>query len=284
MEKTDPYGNPATKSFRKQHVRLVTAAGTSALVNVAILNIAARFLHAAAAAGATLPERLEGWTPLPDGAEPQPQHYGLTLPASVADPDLAAQYGFTLVSAGLYAFTGDLDTEHAAAIDAETQQVLALVNPPGQPEPPERLWSNDLPGAREPGPDARGDDVQYFQLLYACPDQDGVMNAWDTQLIKELQRRWGLEQTGIITVDTWRMLLPNPRNYDVEFGDVGPTVRMLQALLTAYDWTDGTLPITGRFDQATGRALASVQETYGLRNRPAAGAPEWAALIGRWPI
>jgi hypothetical protein len=287
MENTAPlaaYGNPATKSFRKQHIRLVTAAGTSALVNTAILNITASFLQAAAAAR-PLPGKLEAWTPLPEGTEPQPQHYGiaLALPPALANPDLAKQYGFTLQDDWLV-FTADRDESHAAAVEAETQSVLDLVKPEMDPDRPGGSWSSDRPGIRELKEGDKGDDVQFFQLFFGTPHQDGIMTDWDVALVKELQRRWGLTITGTVTPETWIGLLPNLRNFMVEFGDAGPVVKILQAILVAYDWTDDTLEITGRFDQATSRALANVQETYGLRNHPAAGSPEWAALLGRWPF
>ena len=288
MDLTEPattYGNPATKSYKKQHIRLAVAAGTSALVNKDILDIAAAFLTAAVADAPRtgLPDRITAWVPLPAGADPGPEHYGLTLPATIAAPDLAAAYGFETLG-DYYVFTGNIADVQAAAVAAETASVLLLVGPEMDPNRPHSEWSTDRPGMREPGPGDKGDDVHFFQLLYSCPDQNGVMTEFDTALIRELQRRWGLTITGTITPETWGMLLPNARNYQLDYGDINQTVKILQAALVAYDWTDGNLPVTGRFDQPTTRALSSVQETYGLRNHPACGAPEWAAILGRWPV
>ena len=273
------WGNPATKDFRKKHIRVVTHAGTTVLVNAKIVDAAANLI---ASATGPLPDQLQGWEPLApeDKDRIRPEHYGLAI---AAHENLPEAHGFVRHESNLiYAPDYQADDPEAYAA-ANTQTVLDQVQ--AEPRDGSTRWSTKLPGERAPGVGDAGNDVMTFQLIYSMPEQSGVMTEADGALVRTLQERWGIRPaTGTITKDVWRVILPRPTNHYLSYGDSGHLVKVLQALLVAYDYGGPEIDMHGRFDRTTTNALNQLQSRYGLRRAPRVGAPEWAALLGEWPL
>ena len=272
------WGNPAAKAFAKQHIRSVEAGGTKVRVNSLLTSVVAGMLADAGARDIMLPATITGYVPLKTG-KPKPENYGIALKTKALD-ELATAYGFT-PRGGSLVFTGSLEEARKAAAVAETSAVLVRVAPEMDPDRPRGLWSTDRPGVREVQPGDKGSDVYFYQLVMDAPDLSGTFDEWCSLNARYTQQRWGIPETGTITPDLWRGILPNPRRgFRAVSGDTGRSVIVLQAALLAYDW--GELEVNGRFDKATVRAVNNLQETYGLRVWAGVGAPEWAALLGTW--
>lgn len=267
------WGNPASKGFRKQRIRQVAIGGTVTLVNKLILDATANLLKAATG---PLPPVLEGWQPL-EGDEPDPSNYGLCVRNHES---LEQGNGFILVGDWLV-YSGDPQESTSDYMEAGARSVLEQLSQETKTDHPS--WSTAKPGEREAALDDAGSDIMVFQLVFNTTEQMGRLNQADVDLIRMLQARWGIEVTGTLTRDLWRMILPTYRTFMLEYGDAGTYVKVLQAILIAYDWAD-ELGVSGRFDQATARALGNLQDTYGLRVAPRTGAPEWTALLGKWPL
>ena len=55
------WGNPATKAFRKQHIRTVEAGGSTISVNALLTGVMAGMLADAGAQGIRLPATISAW-------------------------------------------------------------------------------------------------------------------------------------------------------------------------------------------------------------------------------
>lgn len=281
MTQTVAWGNPAVKTFKKEHIRQVAASGTTSQVNAEILDIVAGLFNHAQRHGLELPKQVKGWIAPKPGDPLTPAHYGAAVENLPGLEEIAGPYGFEPQD-GLLVFTGDVAAARATAEQAATEDMLAMVAGEPRVERPADSWGTDRPGTRELGPGTKGDDVQFFQMIFNAPDQAGTWDDWCTGAATHLQQRWGIPVTGTTTQDLWRGILPNERNYSISYGEDGHTVRVLQAALTAYDW-DCDVLVTGRFDQDTLAAVNEIQKSYGLRVNPAVGPSEWAILLGRRP-
>lgn len=271
------WGNPAAKDFRKKHIRVVTHNGTTVLVNAKIVDAAANLI---AAATGPLPAELQGWEPA--GHDPySPAHYGIAIEAH---PNLLEAHGFMRIGDRLVYSPNLAEQQDPAKAYEDTNTPAVLEQVAKEARDASERWSTKLPGEREAAVGDAGNDVMVFQLMYDRPDQSGVMTEADGAVARLLQERWGIPQTGTLTTKTWICILPRLSNHYLSFGDSGPVVKILQALLVAYDYDDGSIDMNGRFDRATTIALGHLQTRYNLRRAPKAAAPEWAALIGKWPL
>lgn len=271
------WGNPAAKDFRKKHIRVVTHNGTTVLVNAKIVDAAANLI---AAATGPLPAELRGWEPIEPGqTDFQPYNYGLAIRA---EENLPEAHGFTLYESNLIYGPGPEQDPTKAYETTNTPAVLDQVA--REARDASGRWSTKLPGEREAQAGDAGNDVMVFQLMYDRPERSGVMTEADAAVARLLQERWGIPQTGTLSRRTWICILPRLQNHYLSYGDSGPMVKILQALLVAYDYDGGTIDMNGYFDRTTTIALGHLQSRYNLRRAPKVAAPEWAALIGRWPL
>jgi hypothetical protein len=270
------WGNPATKDFRKEHIRVVSHQGTTVLVNARIVDAAANLISSATG---PLPPKLEGWAK-PDHPAPYgPRDYGIAIRAH---ENLPEGHGFSTSDGDwlVYAETTEDSTETYEA--QNTKPVLEQVA--AEARDASERWSTKLPGERAAATGDAGNDVMAFQLFYDRPEQSGVMTEQDAMVVRMLQQRWGIEQTGTLTRDTWRCILPRYNGHHLSYGDSGLVVKILQALLVAYDWDAGEVDMRGYYDRTTTIAVNNLQDRYGLRRAPRVASPEWAALIGEWPL
>lgn len=281
MTQTVAWGNPAVKTFKKEHIRQVAASGTTSQVNAEILDIVAGLFNHAQRHGLELPKQVKGWLAPKQGEPLTAAHYGRAVENIAGLDAIAAPYGFE-PQGNLLVFTGDIDAARAIAEHAATEDMLAMVAGETRIERPADSWATDRPGVRELTTGDRGDDVQFFQAVFNAPDQSGTWDEWCAGAATHLQQRWGIPVTGTTTQDLWRGILPNTMNYSISYGEDGHVVRVLQAALTAYDWDPDVL-VNGRFDQDTLAAVTEIQKSYGLRVNPAVGPAEWAILLGRRP-
>jgi peptidoglycan hydrolase-like protein with peptidoglycan-binding domain len=276
------WGNPASKTFRKKHVRQVRMASCTVLVHIELADLVAEILRTAEAAGTQLPETLGGWVPYVSGEDPREFGLSFQVPPQLAGLPSAPVEGwfrYTEPDTGdeYLSYTGTPAEAAEAAVRAEEARVAAL-NP--QVEKPADAWQTCLPGERTLKAGSKGDDVQFIQYALGCVITDGVYDFGTTEAVMALQGRWGQRQTGIMDETAWKALLPTAINHRVEYGDNGFVIRVLQAALLAYDWDDDIV-ITGRFDQFTLRGVKRLQDNYGIRPSGAMSGPEWAALLGR---
>jgi hypothetical protein len=276
---TRPWGNPGGKTFRKRFIRRMNARGVTTEIHAELVDVATALITEAADAGIELPATLRGWQPA-GTAKLEAANYGIALEAVPGLAAFALRWRF-VEDDGWLVFTGDIEKAKIMAETAETKRVLKHVQ---EEQPPDTLWTSVRPGERELTVGDRGDDVQFFQMVFNAPEQSGIFDQWCEGLAGHLQGRWGIEKTGTVTDDLWRGILPNVYNYQINYGDSGHMVRVLQAALYAYDWDGGNdVVVNGRFDEATMRAVKNLQETYGLRQHPGMTGAEWAALLGVEP-
>lgn len=281
MTETVAWGNPAVKTFKKEHIRQVAASGTTSQVNAEILDIVAGLFNHAQRHGLELPKQVKGWVAPKPGDPLTPANYGKAVENLPGLAPIAGPYGFEPQD-DLLVFTGNITAARTVAEQAATEDMLAMVAGETRIErPTPDSWGTDRPG-RELTTGDRGDDVQFFQMVYNAPDQSGVWDDWCTGAATHLQQRWGIPITGTTTPDLWRGILPTTYNYSISYGEDGHVVRVLQAALTAYDW-DCDVLVNGRFDQDTLAAVTEIQKSYGLRVNPSVGPAEWAILLGRRP-
>lgn len=273
----DSWGSPAGKAFRKCSIRPVTVGGTSILIHSELVDITAEIIQLAVDQGIHLPEKLGGWIPYVDGRNPQETGKAFICPKGLP-PESHEVWDFW-TSGPLLIFRGSIDHARELSVLAESQRVVRLVPKVAKPVD---VWQTFPPGERSLNVGDKGDDVQFFQMVYDFPDQDGVMDDSLSELVAYIQRRNGLMQTGVIDDDVWRVVLPTTLNYRMGYGTSGNMVRVLQAILVAYDWSS-ELTINGRFDQATMQTVRSLQATYGLRETGEMAMPEWSILLGKAP-
>lgn len=274
-----PWGNPASKTFRKKHVRQVRMATCTVLVHIELADLVAEILRSAEAAGTQLPDTLGGWVPYVDGATPREAGLAFEAPPGVSAADWPGWYEARdpAEDAIYLVYSGTPAQALESATRSEEARVSTL-NPQVEKSPD--AWQTMLPGARTLKVGCRGDDVQFIQFALGCVITDGVWDLGTTEAVMMLQGRWNQRQTGIMDDEAWMALLPTASNHRIEYGDSGPMVRLLQAALLAYDW-DEDIMVTGRYDQITLRGVKSLQDTYGIRPSGAMTGPEWAALLGR---
>lgn len=269
------WGNPANKSFKQRYIRTVKAGGANVLVHKEVSDLVAAILRSAAAEHGDLEgTRIRGWRPLKEGDEPLLVNYGLVL--SGGDRQLdghTKRWGFSYNPVYMrYEFEGTPADADALSQEAETERMAKLPNAVVN-----NVWYNGGPGSRVIQLGDMGDDVMCFQLAVDCPTQSGHFDEKTAEYAKTLNSRYGIpHDEDTISEDTWRGLL-RLRGL-LSRGDVGATVRVLQAALVAYDWQHD-LRITGHFDRPTDAAVRGLQQTLGLRESGIVRQPEWFALL-----
>lgn len=265
------WGNPAAPTYRKKNIRKITAGGEPTYIHRELQDLAVKLADAAG-----LP--LEGWKAPGKDEQDHPRHYGIAVRAGVEIPE-AAQFGFVPDGDGWYVFSGTpaQAKDQAEALEAARMQERVQGEPAFEHE-----WGTKRPGERELQMGDKGDDVQFFQMTYAAPDQTGIFDEWCEAMAKVLQGRWGARITGRVDENLWKGILPTALTYSISYGDSGHVVRVLQSALVAYDW-DRNVIVTGRFDDVTHKALRHLQADYGLRQSSEVTAAEWTILLGRPP-
>lgn len=274
------WGSPATKTFRKMHIRKVKVGESSVFLHIEIVDIVAEILSSAAARGTHLPEKLGGWVPPVAGTSKEallPHNYGVVL--DYFEGMEFEAWGFQRLDDASIIFCEDIESARSLSATAESARMLRLAE--GEPvRPPDSLWYSGRPGVRELSVGDRGDDVVFLQELFSASDRDGIFSPGFSGYVSRLQERNGIEQTGTVTDHTWRLILPKETRFAVSRGDAGHNVRVLQAMIVAYDWNN-CLRVTGRFDYSTAVTIRRLQYAVGLRITGKVRAPEWSYLLGR---
>jgi hypothetical protein len=265
------WGNPAAPTYKKRCIRRITAGGKATYVHADIQDLAGRLADAAGVA-------LEGWVAPRKGDDDHPRHYGIAVRAE-GPIDGANAYGFEPYEDGWYVFMGTPAAAKKLTETAEAQRMEQRVEDEVRHE---HEWGTGRPGERELELGDKGDDVQFFQMVFAAPEQHGIFDSWCGAMAKLLQERWGVPVTGTVNENVWKSILPTAMTYSIGYGDSGHIVRVLQAALVAYDW-DYDVLVTGRFDEVTHRAVRKLQAEYGLRQSSDMSAPEWTILLGKPP-
>ena len=152
------------------------------------------------------------------------------------------------------------------------------------------------------------------QLGYFDPDVpfspiDGIFESDTQSALTAFQQKNGLPPTGVADRDTWDILFQEynksrneqavpepvfffpryPIGYDVGTGDDGMVVTVIQLLLrellTLYGQDDGSLSITGVFDNQTEQAVLNFQATHRMPETGRVDKATWDRLAtGHRPV
>lgn len=266
------WGNPALKTYKKRYIRNVRTPNGSTWVHNEIADIVRELLLSA-----PLPlGEVDGYVAPADGSAIGPVNYGvvLHLPWSEA----YKPWGFEDYEGMGVIYTGSIDDARASSELALSLQASRAAE--GEVIPEVGEWCHGRPGARPLTPGMKGDDVQFIQLLTGVT-ADGVYGRETGQAVTYLHTRFNpyAEPAEGVTEELWTAILPKATRFSLTRGDSGFKVRVLQALLAAYDWS-GPEAVTGRYGVETSRSVKRLQANAGLRVNGYVRAPEWAYLLG----
>jgi hypothetical protein len=277
MASINPWGDPASASFRKKHIREVRVDGKVALVNEKILAACTRMIEALSLHEVALPERIPSYDPL--GTEHQRLGLAVRLdvPYSPELGEILTEWGFKGVAVDgdplpEFRFEGDVQR----AIEFNDKALTAHLNTIESEEvsgPTPYRW----PGHRDIVAGDRGQDVAFLQLLFKASNQDGVADEELFAVVRRFQERRGGAQTGLIDRELWKRIIPK-RLPMLFSGDSGFMVRVLQAGLAAQELT--STRVTGVWGVLTSRDVRALQKENGLRTGNFVRGPEWALVLG----
>lgn len=275
-----PWGNPKSSAFRKMHIRQVTFEGATAEVHAEVLGLAAEVFRMAAEQDVLPKGAVASFDPELKGTN-SPFAYGVAM--VLPGVDGAEAWGWVERDGALF-FGGDI--EDARRLTALAEEIAAERSfPKDIIHEDEQAWAHTRPGQRVLRGGMRGDDVQFIQTLLQAPDQGGVYGGSTEYVVRLMQAKNGLPETGVVDLATWLLMYPRSSTFGLGRGDTGPAVRVAQALLVAYGW-DEALEITGRYGVATDKAIRRLQEKLGIRLSGYMRGAEWVALLGpqnEWP-
>lgn len=268
------WGNPALKTFKKRYIRNVRTPNGTTWVHNEIADVVREILQ-----GSPLPlGDVPGYVAPPEGeaAVTDPRAYGVVLHLPWSEAYKA--WGFEDFGGVGIVFTGSIDDARASSELALSLQGARAAE--DEPVVEVGEWHHGRPGSRPLEPGMKGDDVQFIQLLTAVND-DGVYGRETVAAVRYLQTRFNpyAEPTDGVTEELWAAILPKATRFSITRGDSGFKVRVLQALLAAYDWASPE-SVTGRYGVATSRAVKRMQANAGLRVNGYVRSPEWAYLLG----
>jgi len=266
------WGNPALKTYKKRYIRNVRTPNGSTWVHNEIADIVRELL-----ATAPLPlGEVPGYVAPEEEGKLGPVNFGvvLNLPWSEA----YRPWGFEDYSGLGIIFTGSIDDARANSELALSLQGTRAAE--AEPVPEVGEWYHGRPGTRPLEPGMKGDDVQFIQLLTNV-HEDGIYGRETAAAVKYLQMRFNpyTEPQDGISAELWTAILPKGTKFSLTRGDSGFKVRVLQALLAAYDWATPE-SVTGRYGVATSRSVKRLQANAGLRVNGYVRSPEWAYLLG----
>jgi hypothetical protein len=267
------WGNPALKTFKKRYIRAVRTPSGATWVHNEIADIVREIFTAAPLPLGDVP----GYVPCDENSDKVgPVNYGVVL--HLPWDDAYKAWGFEDYSGMGIIFTGSIDDARASSELALSLQGARAAADEVLPEGVE--WHHGRPGSRALEPGMKGDDVQFIQLLTAITD-DGVYGRETATAVRYLQTRFNpyAEPDEGVSLDLWGAILPKGTKFSLSRGDSGFKVRVLQALLAAYDWA-APESVTGRYGVATARSVKRLQANAGLRVNGYVRSPEWAYLLG----
>ncbi len=267
------WGNPALKTYKKRYIRNVKTPNGATWVHNEIADIVRELLVSAPLPLGDVPGYV---APGEHVADSDPRAYGVVLHLPWSDSYKA--WGFADYEGMGIIFTGSIDDARANSELALSLQGTRAAD--AEPVPEVGDWHHGRPGSRPLGPGMKGDDVQFIQLLTNVND-DGVYGRETAAAVRYLQTRFNpyAEPTEAITEELWGAILPKGTKFSLSRGDSGFKVRVLQALLAAYDWA-APESVTGRYGVATSRSVKRLQANAGLRVNGYVRSPEWAYLLG----
>lgn len=133
--------------------------------------------------------------------------------------------------------------------------------------------------------------------------QDGIFGSLTTQAVREFQRQFELEATGVVDFTTWSRIYQayriadlkrHPAHHRVPFpageqiigmGDRGNEVAFIQILLNGLSEAfDNIEPITtlGVYEEKTEKNIRQLQQLSGLTETGAVDAQTWNALLNAY--
>lgn len=266
------WGNPALKTYKKRYIRNVKTPHGSTWVHNEIADIVRELLTTV-----PLPVGEVGGYVAPENENIiAPANFGVVL--RLPWDERYKPWGFEDYNGEGIIFTGSIDDARANSELALSLQGTRAAE--GEPVPEVGEWYPGRPGTRPLELGMKGDDVQFIQLL-AGVHEDGIYGRETDAAVKYLQLRFNpyVEAPEGVTEELWASILPKATRFSLTRGDSGFKVRVLQALLAAYDWAAPD-SVTGRYGVATSRAVKRLQANAGLRVNGYVRSPEWAYLLG----
>ena len=141
------------------------------------------------------------------------------------------------------------------------------------------------------------DDIPFFQV-------DSIYNDQTEKMVRSFQKKYHLEETGIVDVTTWNkikeiyleLLAHLPKDVLSHKDEIYPgislslgmkteEVKTLQEFLKQIQQKDATFPevdITGCYDTKTEEAVKKVQKEYQLEKTGRVGPIEWKSIVEKW--
>jgi peptidoglycan hydrolase-like protein with peptidoglycan-binding domain len=218
------------------------------------------------------PERAFGWVALGDDA--QRTGLQLSLPGvkwTAALDDEAHRLGLTVLD-GAVRFDGNsYEAELITRRLVEEQTDLEGSIEVG-------FVDRYRPGTRPLTIGDSGPDVAFLQDFLQDEHYDSVFHESTAERVRMFQRVRDLEATGVADATFWLAMFPD-RPRQVDPGDGGMWVRMVQALLAALDYAPD-VP-TSVYGTRTTRSVRELQRLHGLRVTGAIRGPEWGVLVHR---
>jgi hypothetical protein len=270
------WGDPATESFRKKHIRETRPAGTVALVNAQIHAIASRLIEGLSELHVEMPDAIPSYDP--EGTDAQ--RLGLALHLQVDPGDEVAALvqrwgfdGFLVEGRSVVELRFVKTPEEAGPLNDEALAFkLDRLEDPEVSGPSPIKW----PGDRDLVLGDTGPDVTFLRLVLNV-GRDEPVDERLLEVVRIFQAKRGAPVTGLIDAELWRRILPRRRPL-VSSGDSGFIVRVLQAALVAYEGSEHR--VTGTWGVLTSKDVTALQKEFNLREARFIRDPEWALLLG----
>lgn len=271
------WGDPATDSFRKKHIRETRPAGSVALVNAQIQAAASRLIEGLSELHVEIPEVIPSYDPR--GTEAQ--RLGLALHLKVDPGDEVAALvqrwgfdGFLVDGSDVVELRFVKTPDEAAAINDEALAFkLDVLDAEEISGPSPMRW----PGSRDLVLGDTGPDVTFLRLVLNVGRDQPVDDELLDAVARFRARRGSPVVSREIDADLWRRIIPRRRPL-VSSGDSGFIVRVLQAALVAYEGSEHR--VTGTWGVLTSKDVTALQKDFNLREARFVRDPEWALLLG----
>lgn len=275
---SNPFGNPDTQNFDKQHLRWATNGDTKVRVHRLIWPLVNRILI-----GLDQMDGVDVTTARTDDTDPLHLRFHVDIPADKVEVvrEALEPAKFNLDNEGTIYFDGTAEEakELSESVGVEADKLTDDTDDEvADPTPDQVERVEPLGGSLEPG--ATGKLVDFIQFLMGMPNPSGVFDETTVEWLKAWQSSHWAPDTGELDADTWRSILP-PRTKWLRPGATGLHVKVLQAALLADGYTNA--PVSGVWGVRMSQAVRLFQNKNGLVMRERVSPLEWSVLFSPRP-
>ncbi|MBP3437668.1 MAG: peptidoglycan-binding protein [Clostridia bacterium] len=121
--------------------------------------------------------------------------------------------------------------------------------------------------------------VLYAEGLFPILTVDGIYGEETKEAIRSFQRKEGLEETGVVNLETWQLLFLRFQEaeeahtsdlfidaaFPLRLGDSGSHISLLQTVVNEILHED--LPLDGFYSKRTEDAVRKIEARYGMRSK-----------------